>query len=334
MKKLIYLGLLMAGLARHLPVNGQHDVSQHEADVRYELSCDINDRANRQKLSDKLDEIKADLHQKQEALQKLTESADLLRQRERTLSEVSPGILSQSLMHIAEALHEHDLSRQLLEEHRLKVRLTHLLEQFDTADSLLFPEDHSPGAGVVGLAAAAAPMSGSSLLRAFLDHPPESCFLNDSVQINLMYVFLCRGEVLHLTQVMTLRVHAEQAAMADQKAVLEQEIGVLEDLKGRVEDKLKDDVSIDLYSILLGLPLFCFTIVFLFIGPGWIQSRFGKGTLNPLLERSQAILLDLSTVLLLTMSVLILGLSGNINGDVLGTLIGGISGYVLNKSKA
>jgi hypothetical protein len=45
-------------------------------------------------------------------------------------------------------------------------------------------------------------------------------------------------------------------------------------------------------------------------------------------------LVEISTVLLLTMSILILGLSEKIKSDVLGTLIGGISGYVLNRMRS
>jgi hypothetical protein len=43
-------------------------------------------------------------------------------------------------------------------------------------------------------------------------------------------------------------------------------------------------------------------------------------------------LLDLSTVFLLTIAIVILGLNRHLNSEVLGTLIGGISGYVLGRS--
>src|SRR5262249_27786272 len=46
---------------------------------------------------------------------------------------------------------------------------------------------------------------------------------------------------------------------------------------------------------------------------------------------ASGILVEIITVLLLTMSVLILGLANRIQGEVLGTLLGGISGYVLNR---
>jgi hypothetical protein len=46
---------------------------------------------------------------------------------------------------------------------------------------------------------------------------------------------------------------------------------------------------------------------------------------------ASGILVEIITVLLLTMSILILGLANRIEGPVLGTLLGGISGYVLNR---
>ena len=90
--------------------------------------------------------------------------------------------------------------------------------------------------------------------------------------------------------------------------------------------------DINSLAIKVGLPAFCITILLLFLGPAWIRRK----STNPdgdTTGNGQSVLLEISTVLLLTMSILILGLSGKINGDVLGTLIGGISGYVLNRMR-
>jgi len=93
----------------------------------------------------------------------------------------------------------------------------------------------------------------------------------------------------------------------------------------------QEETQIDNLAIKIGLPLFCITILLLFLGPK-ILALFDKdGIIDPKDNSSQSVLLEISTVLLLTMSILILGLSDKLNGDVLGTLIGGISGYVLNR---
>ncbi|WP_394747662.1 hypothetical protein [Spongiimicrobium salis] len=115
----------------------------------------------------------------------------------------------------------------------------------------------------------------------------------------------------------------------------------------RIEDQIKSAISdIDnrlnkLYShkgqnrdlhriaILMGLPAFCVTILLLFLIPYYLERK--SETNNPNTNNKQY-LLDVATVLLLTMTILILGLAKMITGEVLGTLLGGISGYVLNRT--
>jgi hypothetical protein len=82
-------------------------------------------------------------------------------------------------------------------------------------------------------------------------------------------------------------------------------------------------------SILVGLPAFCITILFLFLVPYFLEK---KSTSNDSTENNKQYLLDVATVLLLTLTILILGLAKMITGEVLGTLLGGISGYVLNRT--
>ncbi|MDX2360755.1 MAG: hypothetical protein QNK23_08105 [Crocinitomicaceae bacterium] len=83
--------------------------------------------------------------------------------------------------------------------------------------------------------------------------------------------------------------------------------------------------DINMWAIWMGIPAFCLTILLLYLLPEWLNRR------RPDADRDYSVLLELITVLLLTMTILILGLSGKISEEVLGTLIGGISGYVLNK---
>ncbi len=105
--------------------------------------------------------------------------------------------------------------------------------------------------------------------------------------------------------------------------------------KIKLLEKLNEQATqINDLAIKLGLPLFCLTILLLFLGPKIIKLSKNGHNIEPSDETSQNVLLEISTVLLLTMSILILGLSGKIASDVLGTLIGGISGYVLNRIRA
>lgn len=101
-----------------------------------------------------------------------------------------------------------------------------------------------------------------------------------------------------------------------------------------LRDLLKNrNKSGDLQSltIYLGLPLFCMTILLLFLFPYYLENK-NRDDNTDRNDKTRKILLDIATVLLLTMTILILGLSNMLNSDVLGTLLGGISGYVLNRN--
>lgn len=102
--------------------------------------------------------------------------------------------------------------------------------------------------------------------------------------------------------------------------------------KLKIEEELEDENNnINRLAIQYGLPLFCGTIIILFLGPFIIRAFSTKSDLD---SYSPSVLLELITVLLLTMSILILGLGKQIEGEVLGTLLGGISGYVLNRIRS
>ncbi len=95
----------------------------------------------------------------------------------------------------------------------------------------------------------------------------------------------------------------------------------------------KGKLEINQLAIELGLPLFCGTVLLMLSVPIIIQG-FSKAEGSADQVRaifSSGILVEIITVLLLTMSILILGLANRIEGPVLGTLLGGISGYVLNR---
>lgn len=95
----------------------------------------------------------------------------------------------------------------------------------------------------------------------------------------------------------------------------------------KIIEEQENKKSIDKLAIILGLPAFCITILLLNLTPKLINKTNPDDKTKIDTES-----LEISTVLLLTMSILILGLSKMLTGEVLGTLIGGISGYVLNRN--
>lgn len=92
--------------------------------------------------------------------------------------------------------------------------------------------------------------------------------------------------------------------------------------------KTKKQIDIREKAIIWGLPLFCTTILMLFLIPAYLNQK----SANTNKQINQQHLLDVATVLLLTLTILILGLAKMIDSAVLGTLLGGISGYVLNRT--
>lgn len=123
----------------------------------------------------------------------------------------------------------------------------------------------------------------------------------------------------------------------------------------------QSDENINLNAIKWGFPWFCVTIITLFFGAFVFRRlELSKKIRNSSVEYNEdkeysewnnknlrpsnqifkddvngitSVLLDVITVLLITMSILILGLSGALKENVLGTLLGGIAGYILNRAK-
>jgi hypothetical protein len=93
----------------------------------------------------------------------------------------------------------------------------------------------------------------------------------------------------------------------------------------------KARTEINQLAIELGLPLFCATVLLMLAVPIIVQALRKSSADEIRAIFASGILVEIITVLLLTMTILILGLSSKIEGPVLGTLLGGISGYVLNR---
>lgn len=105
----------------------------------------------------------------------------------------------------------------------------------------------------------------------------------------------------------------EAVAQADELA---QRIGKLED------DQLKID-----QTLIWTLPFYGLVMLLLMLIP-----RVYKDDELRQIIFSSGLLLELITVFLLTAVILLLGIGGKLQSEVLGTLIGGISGYVLGRS--
>jgi hypothetical protein len=99
------------------------------------------------------------------------------------------------------------------------------------------------------------------------------------------------------------------------------------DLTERLAAKQQGQVGIDRLLVTVALPMFGILMLLMLV----IPRLYGAADLQRSIITS-GILLELITVFLLTSTILMLGIGGRIEPAVLGTLLGGISGYVLGRS--
>jgi hypothetical protein len=104
-------------------------------------------------------------------------------------------------------------------------------------------------------------------------------------------------------------------------------------LKDLVDDEGKmARNSIDRTLTLIALPLFGLILITVFLFPIFITSNSTDQKLRILLYGPKGLILELLTVFMLISAILILAIGDKIEQDVLSTLLGAISAYVLQKS--
>lgn len=109
----------------------------------------------------------------------------------------------------------------------------------------------------------------------------------------------------------------EMTSILEDAAQVSRDIGTREDAQAKLDGRI----------ITIGLPALALALVALLLVPLLYR--------NIDLQRaifSSGLMLELMTVFLLTGAIIILGLDGRIPAEVIGTLLGGISGYVLGRS--
>jgi len=113
------------------------------------------------------------------------------------------------------------------------------------------------------------------------------------------------------------------------------------DTRGKIQGLLDETAEINSLSrdkVLLAkvLPVFTILILLLFAIPYIYRNvtvKDGMGESNVLLEIfSKGLLLKVFTVFLLTISIVLLAIGNKIQGETIGTLLGGISVYILQNS--
>jgi hypothetical protein len=149
-------------------------------------------------------------------------------------------------------------------------------------------------------------------LTYFLAALSDSAF--GAYKANVLLAYAARvGDVKQLTKF----DREEMTRILQDAAQVSRDIGSREDAQAKLDARL----------INIGLPALALALVALLLVPLLYK--------NIDLQRaifSSGLMLELMTVFLLTGAIILLGLDGRIPAEVIGTLLGGISGYVLGRS--
>lgn len=120
-----------------------------------------------------------------------------------------------------------------------------------------------------------------------------------------------------------------RAAIQKELKELENELQVLRQKQSALVEEIgrerQKQFKIDQRIVTWTLPVFGLVLVAILLGPASLAEDAQK------LIFASSITLEMATVFLLTSTILILGVAEKISSEVLGTLIGGISGYVLGR---
>ena len=159
--------------------------------------------------------------------------------------------------------------------------------------------------------ASATPLDRSDL-TSFLEALTDSSYSAHKATILLAYAARV-GEIQQLIKL----DRDELQSVADSATELTRDIGVREDAQSKLDSRL----------INIGMPALAAALIALLLVPRLYKS--------PDLQRaifSSGLMLELMMVFLLSGTTIILGLDGRIPAEVIGTLLGGLSGYLLGRS--
>jgi hypothetical protein len=132
-----------------------------------------------------------------------------------------------------------------------------------------------------------------------------------------------------LNQIRNSMIAGLEAQVAEQKAqadTLRTTRNTLLDIKNKWENQFRRATEISKSLIDWTIPLLALSVVAMLAIPRFYSSDVQQ------LVLSNGIILEVFTVFLLITTVLLLGIADRIQSEALGTLLGGISGYVLGRS--
>jgi hypothetical protein len=125
---------------------------------------------------------------------------------------------------------------------------------------------------------------------------------------------------------MSQQINGLNAIIANYKTSSDSLISKIHQVKDT--QKKATENSRDKLLITTVIPIFAFILAIIIFVPYFLRNQ--QEMFNKILD--DKILIQVFTVFILVISILLLGIGGKLGGETLGTLLGGISVYVLQKS--
>jgi hypothetical protein len=135
-------------------------------------------------------------------------------------------------------------------------------------------------------------------------------------------------EALQASQSIKMAIDTASGAFSSRRASLSSELEKTRQQIAQARKQQTKIVDITSTAVIYTVPIVGFLMLLILLGP------LGYGRDVQLAIFQNALLLELLTVYLLIATILLLGLSEKIDKNALGTLLGGISGYVLGRTLA
>jgi hypothetical protein len=110
----------------------------------------------------------------------------------------------------------------------------------------------------------------------------------------------------------------------DESVRLQEDAAEVSRAIGQRED---DQAKLDSRIVMIAVPAVALALIALFLAPLFYRSEDMRRSII-----TSGMLVEMVTVFLLTSAVILLGIAGRIQAEVIGTILGGVSGYVLGRA--
>jgi hypothetical protein len=136
----------------------------------------------------------------------------------------------------------------------------------------------------------------------------------DAYKADLLAAFGARANDV---RILSRSDREENARLQEDAAEVSRAIGQRED----------DQAKLDSRIVMIAIPAVALALIALFLAPLLYRSEDMRRSII-----TSGMLVELVTVFLLTSAVILLGIAGRIQAEVIGTILGGVSGYVLGRA--